>query len=85
MGVLIKTIWFFADPVTCFGNRFRCNNGHCIFHGWVCDGDDDCGDNSDEDASLTCGMITFSVMCPISYSTILLWLVRFFFLSFFLH
>lgn len=45
-----------AAPVTCYANRFRCANGRCIFQGWVCDGDDDCGDNSDEDSALTCGI-----------------------------
>ena len=43
-----------SAPVTCPNNRFRCSNGRCIFAGWKCDGDDDCGDNSDEDAALTC-------------------------------
>lgn len=33
---------------TCSPNQFACNNGVCIPEFWKCDGDNDCGDNSDE-------------------------------------
>ncbi|KAJ3658176.1 hypothetical protein Zmor_009933 [Zophobas morio] len=45
---------------TCNGNHFTCNNGLCVPHGWTCDGEDDCGDSSDESH---CGIQT----CPPNY------------------
>lgn len=38
----------------CRADEFICNNTLCKLHTWVCDGKDDCGDNSDEDADM-CG------------------------------
>jgi len=32
----------------CSSDQFQCPNGLCIPDGWLCDGDNDCGDNADE-------------------------------------
>ncbi|KAJ8870494.1 hypothetical protein PR048_029517 [Dryococelus australis] len=37
----------------CLTEEFRCDNGKCISNQWICDGRNDCGDNSDESRS-TC-------------------------------
>lgn len=39
----------------CSPAQFKCNNDLCIAKWWVCDGDNDCGDYSDE---LNCGVTT---------------------------
>nr|XP_024217650.1 uncharacterized protein LOC112211018 [Halyomorpha halys] len=32
----------------CSLRQFKCKNGNCVQMAWVCDSEDDCGDNSDE-------------------------------------
>lgn len=37
-----------VEPRPCSESEFRCDSGQCIPGTWVCDHDNDCGDNSDE-------------------------------------
>lgn len=43
-----------AGAYFCRADEFICNNTLCKLQTWVCDGKDDCGDSSDEDAGM-CG------------------------------
>ncbi|XP_033629378.1 low-density lipoprotein receptor-related protein 1-like isoform X2 [Asterias rubens] len=49
----------YSKPDICDG-EFECKNGRCVDKIWVCDGDNDCGDLSDEDHDL-CGVVTCDV------------------------
>lgn len=68
LSVFLSFIFFFFCLISflpggsiCRADEFLCNNSLCKLHFWVCDGEDDCGDNSDEVAEM-CGMtLNFSV------------------------
>jgi len=60
-----------APRPTCSPSEFTCNNTRCIPAGWICDGDNDCGDMSDE---ADCGMstsqpLTHLEQCRINYGS----------------
>lgn len=41
-------LFLFSGKEDCPLRQFRCANSRCIPVSWVCDGTDDCTDNSDE-------------------------------------
>lgn len=45
----VSFLFILLDNVdNCEPNQFVCDNNHCILKTWVCDNEDDCGDESDE-------------------------------------
>ncbi|XP_057293261.1 low-density lipoprotein receptor-like [Hydractinia symbiolongicarpus] len=46
IGLQWKSVY--ALPGTCDQGEFLCHNKNCIVSSWTCDGEDDCGDKSDE-------------------------------------
>jgi low-density lipoprotein receptor-related protein 1 (alpha-2-macroglobulin receptor) len=52
---------FVVAVTQCTRNQFECSNKRCIPYVWRCDGDDDCGDKSDEPSNCT------TAACPDNY------------------
>lgn len=45
---ILITIVFLDTQFQCQPNEFQCENKKCVLKVWRCDGDNDCGDNTDE-------------------------------------
>jgi len=45
---VFRTFVIIVPMMPCEPNEFQCGTGKCVQKIWRCDGDDDCGDESDE-------------------------------------
>lgn len=76
--ILSLSLYTEDQVYTCNPQQFSCANGNCILEKWVCDGNNDCGDNSDEAQELQCGKTCHSRLYkPASQCTcyLLVWFV----------
>ena len=48
----------FVDPSSCAVDQFTCANDKCLDSQLLCDGNNDCGDNSDESTICSGTLIT---------------------------
>ena len=48
LAITLVLSLFSAKQIVCDRDQFLCSSGACTFLTWKCDGDNDCGDNSDE-------------------------------------
>ena len=57
---------FWPAVPDCESNSFQCKRGSCINAMWRCDGENDCGDNSDEEG---CGKARFVLLMSMTGKT----------------
>ena len=50
-----KGLLLLSSVSECDEEEHQCDNGNCVNERYVCDGEDDCGDNSDE---VNCGKLS---------------------------
>lgn len=56
--LLLLYLWLLTDQLRCKTDEFDCHNGRCLSLHALCDGEDNCGDGSDETSCQNCS--TFS-------------------------
>ncbi|XP_063588533.1 sortilin-related receptor-like isoform X2 [Penaeus indicus] len=65
-----STVASTLPPLECQQNEFRCSSGNqCIRRWWICDGEEDCGDGSDEDGCDVTSSSTVSSTTSFTTST----------------